>query len=101
MVNCRKCSQVIKPAMIAVTIKERNYHPACVSCARCDRGLWGKDYNRQTDGTLLCVRPCTPHGRPASARTSSAAPVTDSLASAEIRGNKAGINKGGVNGASR
>jgi len=89
--------------MIAVTIKEKSYHPACVSCSRCDRTLWGKDYNRQTDGSLMCVRPCTPHGRPVSVMSNSNTNqvVTDRFTGAEIRINKAGINKGGTNGASR
>lgn len=49
--TCRKCSENIKPAMIAVKVAGKEYHPACVSCHRCDRGLvsyitdilWGVD----------------------------------------------------------
>jgi hypothetical protein len=72
MPKCAKCSQSIKPAALACTVGGKEYHPTCVNCCRCERGLWGKAFVRTKDGRLQCERPCTPCARPASVRSSSA-----------------------------
>lgn len=101
MTKCKKCNDSIKPAMIAVTVAGKEYHPACVSCCRCDRSLWGKDYTRTKQG-LLCERACTPHGRPQSSQSTRPPPqLEDPNWDEDVKINVSGINKKGNTGASR
>lgn len=71
---CVKCNKSIKPLSLATTVAGEKYHPTCISCARCDRPLWGKGFIKDKSGKLICEAGCEPKvapvpvGRPASAR---------------------------------
>lgn len=110
MSSCRKCKDSIRPAASAVTIKGEEFHPTCVSCSRCERCIWGKEFNRSTDGSLQCVRACTPINRPSSPpRLSTAVVLQQQQQQSQqyrqmgkpIQFTETGINKKGRNGASR
>ena len=56
---CVKCNTSIKPAALETKVKGESYHPTCVSCAICDRKLWGKPFKR-VNGKLQCEETCQP-----------------------------------------
>jgi len=62
---CAKCNTSIKPASLATTSGEDNFHPTCISCSRCDRPLWGRGFRRNKQRKLECDPDCEP--RPPSA----------------------------------
>jgi hypothetical protein len=61
---CVKCNKSIKPASLATEVAGEKFHPTCISCAICDRPLWGRDFVRTKSGKLTCAVPCEPAAPP-------------------------------------
>lgn len=59
---CAKCNTSIKPASLATTSGDDNFHPTCISCCKCDRPLWGRGFKRNKQRKLECDPDCETNG---------------------------------------
>lgn len=48
---------MIKPVSLAASVAGEKYHPTCVSCALCDKPLWGKGF-RVKGNEIVCEEGC-------------------------------------------
>lgn len=60
MQQCVKCKTLIKPASLTTFIRGEAHHPQCISCALCDRLLFGKSFKKNRDGSMICEGKCQP-----------------------------------------